>query len=180
VGRQVEVPGTAVLALAGGGAWLVGSAALSAGFATVVLAVGIAVTVWLVIRTSRAAGVRGPRLDRDGRRRVVSIVVVGIVLIAVGTTLLRATDRGELAVPLGVAVCGALLLPLASVLDRRGLLVVGAALMVLGAAGALVALNSVGRAEPQGLVGLGGGVLLWIAAAQGAGLTGELRTRIRR
>ena len=180
VGRQVEVSGTAVLALAGGAAWLVGSAALPAGVATVVLAVGIAVTVWLVIQVSRAVGVRGPRLDRDRRRRVAALVVVGVVLIAVGSTLLRATGRGELAVPLAVAVCGALLLPLASVLDRRGLLVVGAGLMVLGAAGALLALNSAGRAEPQGLVGLAGGVLLWIAAAQGGGLAGELRTRIRR
>ena len=169
-----------MLALAGGAAWLVGSAALPGGVATVVLAAGIAVTVWLVVQAGRVAGGRGPRLDRDGRRRVVSLVVVGVALVAIGTTLLNVTGRGELAVPLAVAVCGALLLPLASVLDRRGLLVVGAGLMVLGAAGAMLALNSAGRAEPQGLVGLGCAVLLWVAAAQGAGLTSQLRTRIRR
>jgi len=34
--------------------------------------------------------------------------------------------------------------------------------------------------ESQGLVGLVGGVLLWAAGAQQAGLIGELRDRIRR
>jgi hypothetical protein len=170
-----------VLALAGGVAWLAGSAALPSGAGTVVLAVGIAVTVWLVVRATRAGGSgRGPRLDRDRRRRVITLVVVGVGVVVLGGMLLRATGRAELTVPLTVAVCGALLLPLASLLDRRSLLAVGAALMLLGAGGAVLALNSAGTAESQGVVGLIGGVLLWVAAAQQAGLTGELRDRIRR
>jgi uncharacterized membrane protein len=181
VRRQVEIPGSAVLALAGGTAWLVGSAALSSGTGTVVLALGIAVTAWLTVRATRAGStVRGPRLDRDRRRRVITLIVVGVGLVVLGGMLLRATGRAELTVPLTVAVCGALLLPLASVLDRRSLLAVGAALMLLGAGGAVLALNSAGTTESQGLVGLVGGVVLWAAAAQQAGLTGELRDRIRR
>jgi hypothetical protein len=181
VRRQVDVPGSAVLALAGGVAWLVGSAALASGTGTVVLAVGIAVTVWLVVQATRSGRpARGPGLDRDRRRRVITLVVVGVVLVVLGGMLLRATGRAELTVPLTVAVCGALLLPLASVLDRRSLMAVGAALMLLGAGGAVLALNSAGTAEPQGLVGLVGGVLLWAAAAQQAGLADELRHRIRR
>ncbi len=177
--RQVEVSGSAVLALAGGAAWLVGSSALPAGHGTVVLAVGIAVTAWLTLRAGRAGG-GGPRIDGHRRRRVVSLVVVGVALVAGGSALLRYTGRGELAVPLAAAVCGALLLPLASVLARRGLLVVGGGLLLLGAGGALLALNSAGAAEPTGLVGFAGGLLLWAAAAHQAGLTGELRERIRR
>jgi uncharacterized membrane protein len=181
VRRQVEVPGSAVLALGGGAAWLMGSAALPSGTGTVVLAVGIAVTVWLVVQASRAGGTgRAPRLDRDRRRRVIYLVVVGVGLVVAGSMLLRATGRGELAAPLTVAVCGVLLLPLASLLDRRALLAVGAGLMLLGAGGAVLALNSAGTAESQGLVGLAGGVLLWAAAAQQAGLADELRGRIRR
>ena len=179
--RQVEVPGSAVLALAGGGAWLVGSSALPNGQGTVVLAAGIAVTVWLAVRAARAGDAgRGPRVDRDRGRRVAYLVGAGVGLVVLGATLLRATGRAELTVPLAVAVCGALLLPLASLLDRRSLLTVGAALMLLGAGGAVLALNSAGTAESQGLVGLVGGVLLWVAAAHQAGLADDLRGRIRR
>jgi hypothetical protein len=111
---------------------------------------------------------------------VIYLVVVGVGLVVLGAMLLRAAERAELTVPLAAAVCGALLLPLASLLDRRSLLAVGAALMLLGAGSAVLALNSAGRTESQGLVGFVGGVLLWLAAAHQAGLLGELRARIRR
>ena len=178
--RQVEVPGSAVLALAGGVAWLVGSTALPGGQGTVVLAVGIAVTVWLMVRAARGGTGRGPRIDGQRRRRVIVLVAVGVGTVVLGSMALGAIGRGELTVPLTAALCGVLLVPLASLLDRRGLLAVGGGLMVLGAAGAVVALNSAGSAESQGLVGFVGGVLLWVAAAQQAGLTRELRSRIRR
>ena len=170
-----------MLALAGGAAWLVGASALPGGQGTVVLALGPAVRVWLTMRAHRAASAgQGPRLDGQQRRRVVLLVAVGVALVVLGSTLLRATGRGELTVPLAAAVCGALLLPLASLFDRRGLLALGGALMLLGAGGAVLALNTAGRTEPQGLVGFVGGVLLWAAAAQQVGLLGELRHRIRR
>ena len=81
---------------------------------------------------------------------MIALVVVGVGLVVLGGMLLRATGRAELTVPLTVAVCGALLLPLASVLDRRSLLAVGAALMLLGAGGAVLALNSAGTTESAG------------------------------
>ena len=180
MGRQVEIPGSAVLALAGGAAWLVGSAALPSGQGTVVLALGLAVTVWLMVRAGRGPGGTGPRLDGQQRRRVVMIVVVGVVAVVLGAMALRATGRGELTVPLAAAVCGALLLPLASLLDKRALLAVGGGLLLVGAGAAVLALNSAGGLESQGLVGFVGGVLLWAAAAQQAGLADELRDRIRR
>jgi hypothetical protein len=180
VRKQVEVSGSTVLALAGGAAWLVGSSALPGGQGTVVLAVGLAVTVWLVMRASRAGSVPGPRIDGSRRRRVLYLVAVGIGLVVLGSMVLRTNGRGELVVPMGAAVCGALMLPLASLLDRRILLALGGLLMLLGAGGAVLALNSAGRTDSQGLVGFVGGLLLWATAAQEAGLLGELRDRIRR
>lgn len=173
---QVEVPGSGVLALAGGALWLVGSAALPSGAGTVVLAIGIAVTVWLMTR----GGSGGPRLDRHRRGRVVRLVVVGAGLVVLGGTLLRATGRAEFTVPLAVGVCGLLLLPLASLLERRGLVALGGALMLLGAGGAVLALNTVGSTGPQGLVGLAAGLLLWLAAARQSGLVDRVRSRLRR
>jgi hypothetical protein len=136
--------------------------------------------VWLVMRVSRVEAAPGPRIDGSRRRRVVYLVAVGVGIVVLGSVLLRGGGRGELVVPLGAAVAGALMLPLASVLERRSLLAVGGLLMLLGAGGAVVALNSAGRTESQGLVGFVGGLLLWAAAAQQAGLLGELRDRIRR
>jgi hypothetical protein len=178
VRTQVELPGSGVLALAGGAMWLVGSAALPSGAGTVVLAVGIAATVWLLTRGGRGSG--ASRLDRHRRGRVVRLVVVGVGLIALGATLLRATGRAELTVPLAVGVCGLLLLPLASLLERRSLVALGGALMLLGAGGAVLALNTVGSTGPQGLVGLAAGLLLWLAAARQSGLVDRVRSRLRR
>ena len=78
VRTQVEVPGSAVLALAGGAVWLVGSAALPHGAGTVVLAVGIAVD-----RLAADAGDpvasrgRGRGWTGTGGGRVIRLVVVG-------------------------------------------------------------------------------------------------------
>ena len=109
-----------------------------------------------MVQATRAGGTgRGPRLDRDRRRRVISLLVVGVGLVVLGGTLLRATGRAELTVPLTVAVGGALLLPLASLLDRRSLIALGAALMLLGAGGAVLALNSAGATESAGAGGPG-------------------------
>jgi hypothetical protein len=171
------------MALAGGVAWLVGSAALPSGIGTVVLALGLAVTAWLTVRAARR-GATGPRLDSRRRRRVVLAVAIGAVVIGLGASLLRTAGLGELTVPLAVAVSGAVLVPLSGLLERRGLLAVGAGLMVLGAGGAVLALNSAGTLESQGLVGLVGGVLLWLATAHQLGLlddaAGRLRDRIQR
>jgi hypothetical protein len=178
VRSQVEVPGSGVLALAGGAMWLVGSAALPPGAGTVVLAVGIAATVWLLMQGGRDRG--GPRLDRQRRGRVIRLVVVGAALVALGATLLRITGRAELTVPLAVGVCGLLLLPLASLLERRSLTALGGVLILLGAAGGVLALNTAGSTGPQGLVGLAAGLLLWGAAATQSGLTDRVRSLLRR
>ena len=72
-----------------------------------------------------------------------------------------------------------MLLPLSSLLGARSTVLAGAALMLLGAAGALLALGSAGDLYPLGLVGLGAGVVLWVAGAHRTGLLDELRGHVR-
>lgn len=177
---QVEIPGSVLLALAGGVAWLLGTAALPAGAATVVLAVGLVVTGWLFREVRRRSPARSGRLDRDRRARVVRLLAVGAGIAAVGGLALGTFGLSELAFPLTVLVGGAVLLPMASLVGARAYLALGGALMVLGAAGALLALDSAGPTYPQGVVGMVAGVLLWVTAAQQAGMLADLRHRSRR
>lgn len=171
--RSVTLTSAAVLALGGGVAWLVGSSALDAGVGTVVLALGLAVTVWLVVTGSRDAVDRP--VERWRSRRLLRLTVIGIVLIAASSTLLGLVSYGELAVPVAFFVVGALLVPASSTLGDRTYLLIGSAMMVLSAVGGLLALNSVGELYPRGLVGLGAGLLLWAASAYRSGLVPQLR-----
>jgi hypothetical protein len=171
--RTVTLSAAAVLALGGGVGWLVGSSALDAGTGTVVLAIGLGVTAWLFVAGSRGAAERP--VERWRSRRLARLAVIGLVLIAGGSALLGFTSYGELAVPLGFGIVGALLVPASSLLGDRTYLLLGSALMLLAALGAFLALNSVGQLYPRGLVGLGAGVILWAAAAHRSGLFGDLR-----
>lgn len=171
--RTVTLSAAAVLALGGGVGWLVGSSALDAGTGTVVLAVGLGVTAWLFVAGSRGA-VERP-IERWRSRRLARLAVIGLVLVVGGSALLGFTPYGELAVPLGFGIVGALLVPASSLLGDRAYLVLGAALMLLAALGAFLALNSVGQLYPRGLVGLGSGLILWAAAAYRSGLVDQLR-----
>ena len=79
--------------------------------------------------------------------------------------------------PLTVGVCGLLLLPLASLLDRRSLIALGGVLILLGA-GWGTSSRSTPQAAPesQGLVGLAAGLLLWVAAATQSGADRPIRS----
>jgi hypothetical protein len=175
---QIEVPGAAVLVLAGGVAWLFGTAVLPSGMSTVVLAIGLLGTVWL-FREVRRRTLGGPPLHRQRRRRVLRLALAGVGIAAVGSAVLEWFAAGELTIPLTAALAGALLLPLASLVEQRSYLVLGGALMVLGAAGALLALDTAGRLYPQGMVGILAGLMLWAAGAHQAGLLHELQARSR-
>jgi hypothetical protein len=135
--------------------WTVGAAALDGGFGTVVLAVGLGVMGMLVFSLrSRIGGGEPLPLGR--------------------------LSWGELAVPVAAAIVGVALLMLSSQLDERSLLALGGALMVLGAAGALLALDSSGQLYPQGVVGLVAGGLFWLTSAHRTGLLADLRHRSHR
>jgi hypothetical protein len=167
-------------AVGGALCWAVGSLALPAGVGTLLLAAGLLLAGALVVAASRRVEPVEPRapLAEAARRRVLRLVGLGIVASVLAEVACHASPYAELATPAVAMVCGALLVPLAGVLDRRGYLLLGAALMVLGALGAVLALRSAGGLYPSGLVGLGAGGLLWLAAALAARLHLGARTRI--
>jgi len=163
----------------GGIWWTVGASALGGGPGTVVLAAGLGVIAALVVAQRRRFGAGAP-LPPGGRGRLLRLVGTAVVLVVASVALLGVVGWGELGAPVACAVVGAALMPAASVVGNRALVAVGAALMVLGAVGALLALDSAGRLYPQGVVGLVAGALLWAAAAYRSGLIDEARGRVRR
>lgn len=166
--RSVTLSSASLLALGGGTAWLVGSSALATGVGTVVLAAGLAVTIWLTVTGGRH-GLEQP-LERWRSRRLLRLALLGVALVVGASVLLGLLSYGELGVPVAFFLIGALLVPASSTLGDRSWLLLGAVLMVLAALGGLLALNSAGALYPRGLVGLGSGLLLWAASAHRAGL----------
>jgi hypothetical protein len=166
--RSVTLSSASLLALGGGTAWLVGSSALDTGVGTVVLAAGLAVTIWLTVAGGRH-GLEQP-LERWRSRRLLRLALLGVALVVGSSVLLGLVGYGELGVPVAFFLVGALLVPASSTLGDRSWLLLGAVLMVLAALGGLLALNSAGALYPRGLVGLGSGLLLWAASAHRAGL----------
>lgn len=158
--------------------WTVGAAALDGGVGTVVLAAGLGVTGTLVTALRSRHG-SGEPLPRGGRSRFLRLLGITAALVAVAGTALGWLSWGELTVPVAAAVVGVALLVLSSQLDERSLLALGGAVMVVGATGALLALNSAGALYPQGMVGLVTGALFWLTGAHRTGLLAEARDRAR-
>ncbi|GAA1874126.1 hypothetical protein GCM10009836_63960 [Pseudonocardia ailaonensis] len=167
--------------LLGGAAWVAGALGLGTGGGTLIMALGLLVTGWAFVSLRRRHGL-GARLDGRLRLRVFRLGIgVLVVLVALGIVLpLIGNGWGELTVPLGVAVVGAALFPLSTTLGERSFVAVGGLLVVIGAIGALLALNTAGTATPLGVVGFGSAAVLWAAAARRLGVVGELRARVGR
>ena len=173
--RHPAVPCLEVVA--GGVWWVVGAIALAAGTGTVVLAAGLGVTGALVVAVTRRYGSGAP-LPRGDRTRLLQIVIGAVVLVVIAGSVLGLVTLGELAVPVSCAITGCALFPLSTLLDARSLLAAGAALLVLGATGALLALDLAGPLYPHGLVGMAAGAVLWVTSAVRTGLLSEARGRV--
>jgi hypothetical protein len=161
-------------AVAGALGWAVGTLAFPPGLGTLVLAVGLLAAVGLY-RAVRWRVVARPPLPPRARAGLTRLVVLGGTLVVAAALAVSEAGYSKLTVPSGCMIVGACLVPAAGLLDRRGCLVLGGALMLLGACGAVLGLNSAGVFYPTGVVGLGAGVLLWAAVAVQGGLHRELR-----
>jgi hypothetical protein len=159
--------------------WTVGAVALGGGLSTAVLAVGLGVTGALVAALRRRFG-SGTPLPPGGRWRLVRLYGGALVVVLAAGAGLGYLGYAELTTPLACAFFGLALLLSAPVLEQRTPVAAGSALMVLGAAGAVLALDSAGALYPQGLVGLGAGALLWLFGAQRTGLLADALARSRR
>ena len=156
-------------ALVGAVWWAVGSLALPTGVGTLLLAAGLLLAGVLVTSARRRAP-RDEPVVPSVRTKAVRLLGFGALLVAAAVTGLNASGYRELAVPAAVMLTGGCLVPLAGLVEQRGYLLLGAALMVLGAGGALLALRYGGGRFPGGLVGLGAGLLTWCGAAVDARL----------
>ncbi|MFC5995288.1 hypothetical protein ACFQE5_13805 [Pseudonocardia hispaniensis] len=159
--------------------WVIGTLALPSGIGTVLMAAGLGVTgvLWTTARRRFGAGVR---LDPERRTRLLRLVLGALGLIVLAVVGLGATSWAELRAPVACAIVAAVLFPLASLLQERSYVAVGGLLLVLGASGALLALDAAGSAGPQGLVGMGAAAALWGAGALRFGLLEDVRDRVRR
>jgi hypothetical protein len=159
--------------------WAVGAAALAAGTGTVLLAAGLGLTAALLVVLHRRHG-SGARLRSGERGAFLRTVGITAVLIAVTGTVLGLFGLGELSWPVICALVGLAAISLSRVLGERSLVLTGGALLVLGAAGAVLALDSAGQLYPQGVVGLVAGAVLWLAGAYRGGLFSSPPRRPRR
>ncbi len=160
--------------LLGGVWWVVGSLALPSGPGTAVMAAGLGVTGALVVGLRR--GESAP-LPPGGRARLIRIVATTVVLIAAVASLLPLVGLGELDVPVACVLTGAALFPGTSVVDERAYLLAGGLLLVVGAFGALKALDAGGMFYPQAVVGMVAAALVWLVGAYRTGLLAEVRVR---
>lgn len=159
--------------LLGGVWWIVGALALAAGPGTAVMALGLGVAGALVVAARRRDG---QALAPGSRSRLVRIGVTAVVLVGIVATLLPLVGMAELTVPVACAITAGALFPAATVLEERGFVLAGAALLLVAAIGALLALRS-GGLYPQGLVGMVSGAILWLIGAYRLGLFHELTAR---
>ncbi|HTF54962.1 MAG TPA: hypothetical protein VK735_46600 [Pseudonocardia sp.] len=175
--RRIGVTPMGVAVVGGALWWAIGSLAFPSGIGTLVLAFGLLVAGGLYRAARRRPDARVPS-PASARGRLRRLVLLGGLLVVAAVLALGGLGYSELTSPVACMIVGGCLVPAAALLDRSGCVPLGAALMVLGACGALLALRSVGELYPMGLVGLGAGALLWAAAAVEVGLHLELRTKI--
>lgn len=175
----VGVPVPSLEIVLGTLAWVVGAAGLDTGTGTLLVALGLGLAGWLwSVRQRRRAMVVA--LHPARRRRMQSLIAAGVVGLFAFPILLSLVGYGELGTALSAALIGVLLITASAVVEERSLVAVGALVLVLAAIGAFLALNSAGVSQSQPVLGLGSGLVLWVAGMRRLGVLDEMRRRVRR
>ncbi|MFP5073143.1 hypothetical protein ACLFMI_26235 [Pseudonocardia nantongensis] len=157
-------------------AWTVGAAGLASGFGTVLVALGLFLTayLWIVRRRNRTLAVT---LHPERKRRMQRLILIGVVGIVLLPSILALVGYGELSTAVSAALVAVLLIMASTVLEERSLVAVGGVVLVIAALGAFLALNSAGTGGSQPVIGLGAGLVLWVAALRRLGILDDVARR---
>lgn len=159
-------------------AWTVGAGGLATGFGTLLVALGVFLTayLWIVRRRNSAMAVT---LHPERKRRMQRLILVGVAGIVLLPSLLALVGYGELSTALSAALVGVLLIQASTVLEERSLVATGGLVLVIAAFGAFLALTYEGQGTgaSQPVIGLGAGLVLWVAAMRRLGIVEDLSRR---
>ncbi|MBC3190784.1 hypothetical protein H7X46_06890 [Pseudonocardia sp. C8] len=176
--RSLGVPAPSLEVVLAMVAWTVGAAGLASGFGTVLVALGLFLTayLWVVRRRNSAMVVV---LHPERKRRMQRLVLVGVAGIVLLPSLLGLVGFGELSVAVSAALIGVLLIQASTVLEERSLVATGALVLLIAAFGAYLALSWTGQGtgSSQPVIGLGCGLVLWVAAMRRLGVLEDLSHR---
>lgn len=175
----VGVPAPSLEIVLGTLAWVVGASGLDTGPGTLLVALGLGLAGWLWTVRHRRRAMAVP-LHPARKARMQRLIAAGVIGLLAFPLLLSLISYGELGTALSAALVGVLLIMASTVLEERSLVAVGALVLVLSAVGAFLALNSSGVSQSQPVIGLGCGLVLWVAGMRRLGLLDELRRRLRR
>lgn len=159
-------------------AWTVGAGGLASGFGTVLVALGLFLTayLWIVRRRNAAMAVT---LHPERKRRMQRLIIVGVAGIVLLPSLLSLVGYGELSIAVSAALIGVLLIQASTVLEERSLVATGALVLLISAFGAFLALSWTGQGTgaSQPVIGMGAGLVLWVAAMRRLGILEDLSRR---
>lgn len=176
--RSIGVPAPSLEIVLGMLAWTVGAGGLGSGFGTVLVALGLFLTayLWFVRRRTAAMAVT---LHPERKRRMQRLIVVGVAGIVLLPSLLTLVGYGELSVALSAALVAVLLIQASTVLEERSLVATGALVLLIAAFGAFLALSweGQGTGASQPVIGMGAGLVLWVAAMRRLGILEDLSRR---
>lgn len=175
---SLGVPAPSLEVVLGILAWTIGAAGLASGFGTVLVALGLFLTAYLVIVRRRNAAMVVV-LHPERKRRMQRLILVGVAGIVLLPSLLGLVGYGELSVAVTAALIGVLLIQASTVLEERSLVASGALVLLIAAFGAFLALSHEGQGtgSSQPVIGLLAGLVLWVAAMRRLGILTDLSRR---
>ncbi|BBG00689.1 MULTISPECIES: hypothetical protein [Pseudonocardia] len=172
------VPAPSLEIVLGTLAWTVGAGGLDSGFGTVLVALGLflAAYMWVVRRRNAAMAVT---LHPERKRRMQRLIVIGVAGLVLMPALLGLVGYREVSIALSAALVGVLLIQASTVLEERSLVATGALVLLIAAFGAFLALTWTGQGtgSSQPVIGLGAGIVLWVAALRRLGILEDLARR---
>ncbi|MEU6697373.1 hypothetical protein [Pseudonocardia sp. NPDC046786] len=175
---SLGVPAPSLEIVLGMLAWTVGAGGLASGFGTVLVALGLFLSayMWVVRRRNAAMAVT---LHPERKRRMQRLILIGVAGLVLLPAILGLVGYREISIAVSAALVGVLLIQASTVLEERSLVATGALVLLIAAFGAFLALTWTGQGtgSSQPVIGLGAGIVLWVAALRRLGILEDLARR---